>query len=263
MRVEKMRYLRGFVRVIASFIIAGGLTGALPTRADAIMVFAAASLKNAIDDDITEWKSGGGGPVTASYASSSVLAKQIEQAAPADIFISADTQWMDYLAQRRLVVAPRNLLGNRLVLIAGKDDRRMVTIEPNFDLARLLGSGRLAVGDPTNVPVGIYAKEALTKLGVWQSVESKLAPTADVRAALALVSRGEAPLGIVYETDTKIDPGVRIVGILPDDTHSPIVYPVAATTTSTNPDAARFLAFLGSAAAAKIFERYGFKILPH
>jgi molybdate transport system substrate-binding protein len=230
-------------------------------QADNLTVFAAASLKNALDEIATAWKGTGGATVAASYASSSTLAKQIEQGAPADIFISADKQWMDYLVQRSLAKDPHDLLGNRLVLVAAKDNPVNADIRPGFDLAKLLGNGRLAVGDPSNVPAGIYAKEALEKLGIWASIEPKLAPAADVRSALALVSRGEAPLGIVYETDAKVDANVRIAGLFPDDTHAPIVYPVAVVATSKNADAAKFVAFLSAPAAQAIFERYGFKPL--
>lgn len=240
--------------LVAAFSAANAL-------ADTLTVFAAASLKNAIDEIATTWKETGGAPVAASYASSSTLAKQIEQGAPADIFISADQQWMDYLVQKRLVEAPQSLLGNRLALIAPKASATSIDIKPGFDLAGLLGTGRLAVGDPSHVPAGLYAKEALQKLGVWGSVEPKLAPAADVRAALALVSRGEAPLGIVYETDAKIEPSVRILAIFPEGSHAPIVYPVAVVAASKNPDARKFVAYLSAPAAGAIFERYGFRLL--
>jgi molybdate transport system substrate-binding protein len=239
------------------------LTVGTPNAANAqnLTVFAAASLKNALDEISGNWKNTGGATVAASYASSSVIAKQIEQGAPADVYISADTQWMDYLAQRSLVVQPHDLLGNRLVLITGKDNKTDAAIGPRFDLAKLLGTGRLSVGDPSNVPAGIYARQALEKLGVWGAVEPKLAPAADVRAALVQVSRGEAPYGIVYETDAKIDPNVRIAGIFPEDTHPPIRYPVAVVAASHNPDAAKFVAYLSTPAAGAVFERYGFSLI--
>jgi molybdate transport system substrate-binding protein len=247
--------MRSFILLLVAAL------AAMPVRADSLTVFAAASLKNALDEVDAAWTKSGGARVSASYASSSTLAKQIEQGAPADVFISADKQWMGYLVQRSLVDAPHDLLGNRLVLIAGKDNAAQVDIHPGFDLAEALGQGRLAVGDPSNVPAGIYAKEALTKLGAWASVENRLAPAADVRAALVLVSRGEAPLGIVYETDARIDPNVRIAGIFPEATHAPIRYPVARIKASKSPDAAKFLAFLDSPAAGQIFARYGFIVL--
>lgn len=256
-----MNIMRYFIVRITILSLGLAFVIAPAARAQNLTIFAAASLKNTLDDVATAWQATGGARVSASYASSSTLAKQIEQGAPADIFISADKQWMDYLVQRALVRSPKNLLGNRLVLIAGKDNPLKVEIKPGFDLAGLLGSGRLAVGDPSNVPAGIYAKEALTKLGVWSSIEPKLAPAADVRSALALVSRGEAPLGIVYETDAKVDASVRIVAMFPEETHTPIVYPVAIVATSKNPDALKFLGFLAAPAAGVIFERYGFRVL--
>ncbi len=231
-----------------------------PAAADNLTVFAAASLKNALDDIAAKWKDSGAGTVGASYASSSTLAKQIEQGAPADVFISADTQWMDYVNKKSLVETPHDLLGNRLVLISAKDNPLTLEIKPGLKLAEVLGDGRLAVGDPSNVPAGIYAKEALTKLKIWDSVQPKLAPAADVRAALTLVSRGEAPLGIVYETDAKVDPKVRTVAVFPEDSHKPIVYPVAVVKTSRNPDAAKFVAFLSGPAAKEIFVKYGFDV---
>ncbi|HTJ63442.1 MAG TPA: molybdate ABC transporter substrate-binding protein [Alphaproteobacteria bacterium] len=247
-----------------TFIIALSLlavAAVAPARADTLTIFAAASLKNAMDDVQAEWKKEGGSPTTASYASSSTLAKQIEQAAPADIFISADAQWIDYLDKKSLIQPAHDLLGNRLVLIAGKDSTASIDIKPGFDLAKALGDGRLAVGDPSNVPAGIYAKEALTKLGVWASVLAKLAPGVDARAALALVSRGEAPLGIVYETDAKVDPNVKTVAVFPEDSHAPIYYPVAIVKTSKNADATKFVTYLNSPAAQAIFTRYGFAVV--
>jgi len=237
------------------------LAGQPLARADGLTVFAAASLKNAMDDVAAEWKKGGGAAVGTSYASSSVLAKQIEQGAPADVFISADTQWMDYVSKKSLVEGEHNLLGNRLVLISARDNPLTLEMKPGLKLAELLGSDRLAVGDPSNVPAGIYAKEALTKLKIWDAVQPKLAPAADVRAALTLVSRGEAPLGIVYETDAKVDPKVRIVSVFPEDSHKPIVYPVAVVRASKNPDAAKFVAFLDGPEAGAIFTKYGFEVI--
>jgi molybdate transport system substrate-binding protein len=231
-----------------------------PALADNLTVFAAASLKNALDDISAKWKEGSGSTVAASYASSSTLAKQIEQGAPADVFVSADQQWMDYVDKKSLVEKPHELLGNRLVLIAAKDSKVALTIEPGAKLSEAVGDGKLAVGDPSNVPAGIYAKEALTNLKLWDSVQPKLAPAADVRAALTLVSRGEAPFGIVYETDAKVDANVRIVSVFPEDSHKPIVYPVAVVKSSKNPDAAKFVAFLSGPAAKEIFVKYGFSV---
>lgn len=229
--------------------------------ADTPTVFAAASLKNALDEIGTAWKASGGEAIAPSYASSSTLAKQIEQGAPADLFISADQQWMDYLTDRKLARDPHPLLGNRLVLVAPQSSKAAIDIKQGFDLAGLIGNERLAVGDPTYVPAGIYAKQALTKLGAWSAVEPKLAPAADVRAALALVARGEAPLGIVYETDAKVEPMVRVVGIFPDDSHDPIVYPAAIVAASKSAGAAKFLAYLSGPAAGAVFERYGFRLI--
>jgi molybdate transport system substrate-binding protein len=189
--------------------------------------------------------------------------KQIEQGAPADVFLSADIDWMDYGAKHNLINnhSRENLLGNRLVLIAPKDSKiDNVTIERGFDLASLVGNGRIATGDVRSVPAGLYAKAALEKLGVWSSVESKLAMAENVRAALVLVARNEVPLGIVYETDAKIDPSVKIVGVFPEDSHPPIIYPVAMTK-NAKPDAAQYLAFLITPEAKAVFERYGFRVL--
>ena len=234
-----------------------------PAQDKSITVFAAASMKNALDDVDAAFTKQSGVKVVASYDASSALMKQIEGGAPADVFVSADLKWMDYGAQKKLIKdATRvNLLGNELVLIAAKDSKiGNVTIGPGFDLAKLAGDGRIATGDVQAVPVGIYAKAALEKLGVWAAVEPKMAMTANVRAALILVARGEAPLGIVYSTDAKVEPGVKIVGVFPEDSHPPIVYPVAATT-GAKPDATAYLAFLRSPAAKSIFESYGFAFL--
>lgn len=228
-----------------------------------IIVFAAASMTNALDAVDAAFTKKNGIKVIASYAASSALIKQIEEGAPADVFVSADLRWMDYGEQKKLVQDGTrvNLLGNRLVLIAPKDSKiGKVTIGPGFDLAGLAGNGRIATGDVRAVPAGLYAKAALEKLGVWASVEQKIAMVENVRAALILVARGEAPLGIVYETDAKVEPDVKIVGIFPDNSHPPIVYPVALTT-DAKPDAARYLAFLRSQAAKAIFESYGFTFL--
>lgn len=228
-----------------------------------ITVFAAASMKNALDEANTVFTAKTGVKVTASYAASSALAKQLEQGAPADAFISADIDWMDYSARKKTINEPSrvNLLGNKIVLIAPKDSKLVdVRIGQGFDLAKLAGDGRIATGDVKAVPVGKYARAALEKLGSWQAAEPKFAMAESVRAALALVSRGEAVLGIVYETDAKVDPGVKIIGAFPADSHPAIIYPVAATT-AAKPDTAGYLAFLRSAAAKAIFETYGFTFL--
>jgi len=229
-----------------------------------VLVFAAASLKNALDDAIAAYQREGGTKAVASYAASSTLAKQIENGAPADLFISADLDWMSYLQQRNLIKPETRLIlvGNRLVLIAPADSTLKIDIRPGFPLAELLGDGRLAMADPAAVPAGKYGKAALEKLGVWQQVAAKVAPAEDVRAALFLVSRREAPLGIVYATDAAIDKGVRIVASFPEDTHPPIVYPAAEIAGSDNPDATAFLAFLKSDRARPFFERQGFTFRP-
>lgn len=228
-----------------------------------LTVFAAASMKNALDDVDAAYTAKTGVKVIASYAASSTLAKQIEQGAPADIFVSADIDWMDYATNKKAINQPTrvNLLGNSIVLIAPKDSKiDNVTIGPGFDLAKLAGDGKIATGDVKAVPVGKYAKAALEKLGAWQAAEPKFAMAESVRAALALVARGEAVLGIVYSTDAKVEPGVKIVGSFPADSHPAIIYPVAATATA-KPDASRYLAFLRSSAAKAIFEKYGFQFL--
>ncbi len=257
--IERRLILAAF----AAAIVIAGAPGAGVAQEKTITVFAAASMKNALDDVDNSFTKQSGIKVVASYAASSALMKQIEQGAPADVFLSADVDWMDYGAKRNLIKNDTriDLLGNRLVLIAPKDSKiDHVTIAPGFDLAGLAGNGRIATGDVRAVPVGLYAKAALEKLGVWASVEAKMAMAENVRAALVLVARGEAPLGIVYETDAKVDPGVKIVGVFPEDSHPPIIYPVALTK-DARPDAAQYLNFLRSADAKAIFERYGFRVL--
>ena len=238
---------------------------ALPAQAQdkPVTIFAAASMKNAIDDINAAFSKATGIKAVASLAASSALARQIEQGAPADVFASADLDWMDYLDKKDLIKRDTrvNLLGNRLVLIAPKDSRiDNVSIGPRFDLASLAGDGRIATGDMRAVPVGKYAKAALEKLGSWQAAEPKFAMAENVRAALTLVGRGEAVLGIVYETDARIEKNVKIVGHFPEDSHPPITYPVALTATA-KPEAARYLAFMRSNAAKAIFETYGFTFL--
>src|SRR6516165_3036846 len=228
-----------------------------------LTVFAAASMKNALDDIDAAFTAKTGVKITASYAASSTLAKQIEQGAPADIFVSADTDWMDYAAARKSInEATRiNLLGNSLVLIAPKDSKiGDVTIGAGFDLAKLAGDGRIATGDVKAVPVGKYAKAALEKLGAWQAAEPKFAMADSVRAALTLVARGEAVLGIVYSTDAKVEPGVKVIGTFPADSHPPIIYPVAATSTA-KPEANAYLDYLRSSVAKAVLEKYGFTYL--
>lgn len=227
--------------------------------ADTATVFAAASLKDALDENVKAYQPGPSDRVVVSYAASSALAKQIEAGAPADLFVSADLEWMDYLQRRGLIKADtrRNLLRNRLALIAPADSRLSVSIAPGFPLATLLGEGRLAMANPDAVPAGKYGKAALEALGVWRQVQPKVASTENVRAALVLVSRGEAPLGIVYRTDAAADPRVRVVGLFPEDTHPPIIYPVAMTS-GAKPSAAAFLNWLNGPEARAIFKKHGF-----
>ena len=228
-----------------------------------VTVFAAASLKNALDDIASAWKKEAGKETTISYAASSALAKQVESGAPADIFISADLDWMDYLAKKNLIKADtrKNLLGNRIVLVAGKDKAQEVKIEKGFDLAKLLGDGRLAMGAVDSVPAGKYGKAALQSLGAWSSVENKVAGAESVRAALLLVSRGEAPYGIVYQTDAAADKEVKVVGTFPQDSHKPITYPIAILAESKNPDAESLLKYIESEKAVPFFEKQGFTVL--
>jgi molybdate transport system substrate-binding protein len=228
-----------------------------------LIVFAAASVKNALDDIDAAYTAKSGVKIVASYAASPALAKQIEQGAPADIFLSADTDWMDFAAASKTINEPTrvNLLGNSIVLIAPKDSKiDNAAIGQGFDLSKLAGDGRIVTGDVEAVPVGKYAKTALEKLGAWQAAEPKFAMAENVRAALMLVARGEAVLGIVYSTDAKVEPGVKIVGTFPADSHPAIIYPVAATSTA-KAEAADYLAFLRSSAAKAIFEKYGFSFL--
>lgn len=253
-----------FAGLFAAFTILLGssFTPAL-AQDKALTVFAAASMKNALDEVNADYTAKTGVKVTSSYAASSALAKQIEQGAPADIFISADLEWMDYSVGKKTIneKTRTSLLGNSIVLIASKDSKLAdVKIGQGFDLAKLAGDGKIATGDVKSVPVGKYAKAALEKLGSWSTAESKFAMADSVRAALTLVSRGEAPLGIVYATDAKIDPGVKIVGTFPADSHPAIIYPVAATTAAKS-EAADYLNFLKSTASKTIMEKYGFTFL--
>ncbi|HUC69636.1 MAG TPA: molybdate ABC transporter substrate-binding protein [Stellaceae bacterium] len=246
---------------VAALVLA--LAPAQMARAADVVVFAAASLKNALDDAAHAFEQQGGAPVKISYAASSQLAKQIESGAPADIFISADLAWMDYLQKRNLVqpATRKNLLGNRLVLVAPAGSGVKVEIKPGFDLVAMLKGGRLAMADPASVPAGKYGKAALQKLGVWESVAPHIAGAENVRAALLFVDRKETPLGVVYATDAASDPKVEIAAVFPEDSHPPIIYPVALTATSNNPEAAKFLAFLESPAAKPAFAKQGFTVL--
>jgi molybdate transport system substrate-binding protein len=228
-----------------------------------LLIFAAASMKNALDDVDDAFTRASRIKVTASYDASSALIKQIEAGAPADVFVSADVDWMDYGIKHDLIKADTriNLLGNELVLITARTSKvDNVAIGPGFDLAKLAGNGRIATGDVRAVPVGLYAKAALEKLGAWAAAEPKMAMAANVRGALTLVARGEAPFGIVYATDAKVEPNVKVVGIFPADSHPPIVYPVGATKTA-KPDVAQYLSFLRTRIVKTKFEAYGFSFL--
>jgi molybdate transport system substrate-binding protein len=226
-----------------------------------ITVLAAASLTNVMQEVGKRYEAATGKKVVFSFAASMILAKQIEASAGADMFISADSESMAYLDQKNLIAKPSrvNLLANRLVLVAPAASRISLSIVPRFKLAEALQGGRLALATVDSVPAGRYGKAALTALGVWDSVKDQLAQGEDVRATLAYVARGEAPLGIVYATDARIEPRVRVVATFPENTHERIVYP-AALTRDANPDAARFLAYLRSREAGGIFAAAGFDV---
>jgi molybdate transport system substrate-binding protein len=229
-----------------------------------VVVFAAASLKNALDEIASTWSKDTGKPAPKiSYAASSALAKQMEQGAPADMFISADLDWMDYAAGKPLIRADSrfNLLGNKIVLIAPKDSRTSALAIKGDDLAKALAGGRLSMANIDSVPAGKYGKAALEKLGAWNAVKASIAQAENVRAALLLVARGEAPLGIVYSTDAAAEPNVKIVATFPEASHPPIIYPAALTKDSKNADAKAFLDFLRSAKARTVFEKQGFTVL--
>lgn len=241
---------------IAAILILWGIN----TACADVTVYAAASLTNALTDIGKAFKAAHNIPVKFSFASSSALAKQIEQGAPADVFASADTKWMDYLDNKGKIGhdSRTNLLGNTLVLIAPQDKRFPVAMKKGFDFARAF-EGKLCTGVVESVPVGIYAKEALTGLGWWQSIQGRVVGTEDVRAALNLVERGECDTGIVYETDAKQSKKVEVIERFPADTHAPIVYPFALVTHSG--DAKKFLDYLKQKPAADVFAQYGFKLL--
>jgi molybdate transport system substrate-binding protein len=245
-------------------VVLAALLAAPAAAQEKITVFAAASLRNALDEVDAAFTKTNSIAVTASYAASSALAKQIEQGAPADVFVSADLDWMDYLTARKLIASATrsDLLGNELVLIAAKDSKiRQIDITPGVDLAKLPGGGRIAVADVRAVPAGLYAKAALEKLGAWAAVQDRLAQAENVRATLAFVARGETPLGIVYATDAKVEPGVKIVGTFPAGSHPPIVYPVAAVAGHDSQKVTRYLQFLRGKEARGIFEKYGFVVI--
>lgn len=253
--------MRARIFAIFSFIIMFAGAPRPLIAQEQITVFAAASLKNALDDVGVAFTKATGVKMVASYAASSALAKQIEQGAPAEIFISADLKWMDYLDEHKMIKQDTrvNLLGNKLVLIAPVNSRLdSVTIAKGSDIVTLAGNGRIAIADIKAVPAGLYAKAALQSLGAWAAAEPKLAQAENVRATLAFVARSEAPIGIVYETDAKVEPKVKVIGAFPDDSYPPVTYPAAATAGDAKPTAKRFLDFLRSGTAKAIFEKYGF-----
>ncbi|MBK1664013.1 molybdate ABC transporter substrate-binding protein [Rhodospirillum rubrum] len=234
-------------------------------QAEELTVFAAASTTNALTDIVALFNDTGAGPAVASFASSSTLAKQIEQGAPAGVFLSADQKWMDYLDEKGLIAkdSRADLLGNRLALIAPANSALTVAeVSSKTDFPALLGEGRLAVGDPDHVPVGIYTKEAFTKLGLWDGVANKLAPANDVRGALTFVERGESPLGVVYSTDSAVSEKVKTLALLPESSHKPVTYPVATVKAKDTKTARAFVDFLKGAEAKAVFERYGFQVKP-
>lgn len=228
-------------------------------RAD-VTIYAAASLRDALDELAREYERQGRGKAAISYAGSPMLARQIEKGAPADIFISADTDWMDYLAKLgRIRIETRvSLLTNRLVLITPAGTQTTLRIGPRFPLAELLGDRRLAMADPDSVPAGKYGRAALEALGVWNEVAPKIARAENVRAALALVARAETPFGIVYRTDALAEPRVRMVGEFPASLHPPIVYPAAVVPTGRSKIAYEYLRYLRSQAAMAVWQRHGF-----
>lgn len=229
-----------------------------------VVVFAAASLTDAMRDLDAPWQAAGHAPLRLSFASSSTLARQIQAGAPANLFASADEQWADVLDKDGLL-APgtrRDLLGNQLVLVMPKASVRPVAIGPGLDLAALLGpDGRLATGDPAHVPVGLYARQALTRLGLWDKLQGRIAGAPDVRSALLLVERGEAPAGIVYGTDAAASAGVAVAGVFPEATHDPVTYPFAVVKAGDTPEARALLAFLAGPEAKAVFTRRGFAVL--
>ena len=246
---------------VAALASAG--SAAAERQARGVLVFGAASLAEVLDDLGQAFTARTHTAVKSSLAASSALAKQIEAGAPADVFFSADLEWVNYLEQRGLLRpgSRHNVVTNRLVLVAPADSNVSLKIAPGFDLAGALRQGRLATGDPDSVPVGKYARAALEKLGVWERVSARLVRAENVRSALAYVARGEAPLGIVYQTDALAEKGVRVVDVFPTDSHPPITYPIALTNRA-GPEAAEFVAFVTSTAARPIFVKYGFQPLP-
>lgn len=249
--------------VIGSLIGGLGLPGLAQAQSGDVVVFAAASLKNALDAIAGGWQQETGNKSKISYAAASTLAKQLEQGAPADLFISADLEWMDYVDQRKLIRPGSriNLLGNKLVLIGPKDGAKPITIAPGFDLLTPLAGGRLAMGAVASVPVGKYGKAALENLGVWESLKGRIAEAETVRVALTYVARGETPLGIVYQTDAAADQSVAVLGTFPAGSHPDIVYPAAVMAESKRETASALFRYLQGPQAKAQFEAQGFTVL--
>ncbi|MGH6892601.1 MAG: molybdate ABC transporter substrate-binding protein [Dongiaceae bacterium] len=258
-RFSRRALLIGIAAVLA---LIGGVATILAAD-QKVTVFAASSLTDVLKAAAATWQSKGNGAIVLSFGSSSTIAKQIEQGAPADIFASADETWMAYLVERNLIAGDtvRRPIGNDLVLVGAPGTSHIIKIEPGFDLLSALRGGRLAIGDPKSVPAGRYARQALTNLGVWDKIAPHLAPAPNVRAALALVQRGEAPLGIVYATDAMGLGEMKMLTLFPEDSHDPIVYPMAIVAGRDRPDAKAFFDFLTGPDGLALFGRYGFKIL--
>jgi molybdate transport system substrate-binding protein len=254
------KYLAVLFLTVAA--ITGGQRAIAADAPPEVTVFAAASLTNALEEIAKGYEAAKGGKVKFSFAASSALAKQLEAGAPAQVFISADEKWMDYAAGKDLIekASRKTPIGNKLVLIAPADSKLdKVEIAKGADLAKLLGAdGRLATGDPDHVPVGLYAKESLEKLGLWAALEPRLARTDTVRATLTLVEKGETPLGIVYETDAKVSSKVKIVGVFPADTYKPVVYPFAIVKGQDNAASRAFFDYMTGEAGLAVFTKYGF-----
>ena len=256
--IQFLAIWRAFALAIAALLLQ---VTPLQAQPKAPLVLAASSLQESLTDAANRWAKLGHPKPVISFASSPALARQIGAGAPADLFISADQEWMDYVAKKGVIAAHSRagLVSNRLVLIAPYKSARALAIRSGFPLAKALGEGRLAIADPVSVPAGRYAKAALIKLGVWPSITQKLARAENVRAALALVARGEAPMGIVYATDALVSRDVRVMGYFPINSHPPIIYPIARLKTSQNPDAEGFRRYLLSPAGQAVFVAYGFQ----
>jgi molybdate transport system substrate-binding protein len=256
--------IKSFTRWLPSLLAcalgaSAGITQAAEPDKPQLLVLAAASLTDVLGELAPIWQKRAGVPVKLSFGASSMLARQIEAGSNADVFISADQEWMDYLQSRHLIApsSRADVVRNQLVLIAPADSRIELEIRHGFDLAGALAGGRLSTGDPDTVPAGRYARSALMSLGVWDQVADRVVRADNVRSALNFVSRGETPLGIVYATDAQIDHKVRVVATFPDNSHAPITYPAAATA-KAGPNAADFVAFLRSDEAAALWKKYGF-----